>query len=309
MIARNTNPLVSIIVITYNSSKYVLETLESAKAQTYQNIELIITDDCSTDNTVELCSNWLSVNKQRFVDTEIVTSPQNTGIPANCNRGTRAAKGLWIKFIAGDDLLATSCIKDNIEFIKKRIQAKLVISNVIMFNDFGDNRETKLLVPKNIRLLSSTSDSESQYTGLLRCFFGLTPSWFINKDLIDEVGCYDERFPFIEDYPFALKATKAGYPFHYLNKVTAYYRESEKSVYLSKSSNNIFNDFYKKKIYFDKEYRFKYLKKREYYCELFEYHRKKTIDYFGLNKKNLLCRGINVLSYWSNPFIYINKLF
>ena len=47
-------PLVSIIVITYNSAKFVLETLESAKAQTYQNIELIISDDCSSDNTIEI---------------------------------------------------------------------------------------------------------------------------------------------------------------------------------------------------------------------------------------------------------------
>ncbi len=53
------NPLVSIIVITYNSSKYVLETLESAKAQTYQNIELIVSDDGSTDNTIEICKIWI----------------------------------------------------------------------------------------------------------------------------------------------------------------------------------------------------------------------------------------------------------
>ncbi len=54
------NPLVSIIVCTYNSSKYVLETLESAKEQTYQNVELIVSDDCSTDNTVELCRKWIA---------------------------------------------------------------------------------------------------------------------------------------------------------------------------------------------------------------------------------------------------------
>ena len=58
------NPLVSINVITYNSSKFVLETLESAKAQTYQNIELIVSDDCSTDNTVEICN--LILIKQRY---------------------------------------------------------------------------------------------------------------------------------------------------------------------------------------------------------------------------------------------------
>lgn len=50
----STNPLVSVVVITYNSSKYIVETLNSVKKQTYKNIELIITDDCSTDNTVSV---------------------------------------------------------------------------------------------------------------------------------------------------------------------------------------------------------------------------------------------------------------
>lgn len=58
-------PLVSIVVITYNSSEYVLETLESAKAQTYTNIELIVSDDCSTDETVSICKNGL---KQTRID-------------------------------------------------------------------------------------------------------------------------------------------------------------------------------------------------------------------------------------------------
>ena len=103
-------PLVSIIVITYNSSKYVLETLESAKAQTYQNIELIVSDDCSIDNTVEICREWIENNKERFVRTELITAEKNTGIPANCNRGVKAAQGEWVKLIAGDDILYNNCI-------------------------------------------------------------------------------------------------------------------------------------------------------------------------------------------------------
>ena len=58
--------LVTVVVVTYNSSKYVLETLDSIFEQTYKNIELIITDDGSSDNTVELCREWLTHYGDRF---------------------------------------------------------------------------------------------------------------------------------------------------------------------------------------------------------------------------------------------------
>ena len=51
--------LVSVVVITYNSEKYILETLESIKTQSYKNLELIISDDCSKDDTVMICRDWL----------------------------------------------------------------------------------------------------------------------------------------------------------------------------------------------------------------------------------------------------------
>ena len=63
-------PVVTVSVSTYNSSKYVVETLESIKAQTWKNIILQISDDCSTDNTIELCRNWIEQNKERFVETK-----------------------------------------------------------------------------------------------------------------------------------------------------------------------------------------------------------------------------------------------
>ena len=70
---KQSDPLVSIIVITYNSAKHILDTLNSAKSQTYQNIELIISDDCSNDGTVEICKNWIIENKTRFVRTKFIT--------------------------------------------------------------------------------------------------------------------------------------------------------------------------------------------------------------------------------------------
>ena len=60
----NNFPLVSVIAVTYNSSAYILETLESIKNQTYSNLEIIITDDCSTDITISTINNWLESNKK-----------------------------------------------------------------------------------------------------------------------------------------------------------------------------------------------------------------------------------------------------
>ena len=95
----NQCPLVSVVVITYNSAQYVLETLNSIKEQSYSNIELIISDDCSKDKTVEICRDWLAKNKEKFVRTELITVEKNTGTSANINRGIKASKGKWIKSI------------------------------------------------------------------------------------------------------------------------------------------------------------------------------------------------------------------
>ncbi|MDP5081486.1 MAG: glycosyltransferase family 2 protein [Winogradskyella sp.] len=124
----NLNPLVSIIILTYNSSKYVLETLESAKAQSYRNIELIVSDDCSTDNTVEICEIWIEANKDCFIKSEIICTETNTGIPANCNRALNNAKGEWIKYIAGDDILEKECITSFVNFCLSEPKARIVES-------------------------------------------------------------------------------------------------------------------------------------------------------------------------------------
>ena len=59
----NEDALISIVVITYNNSNYIEETLESIKSQTYNNIELIVSDDCSTDKTVEITEEWIDKNE------------------------------------------------------------------------------------------------------------------------------------------------------------------------------------------------------------------------------------------------------
>lgn len=227
-------PLVSIIVITYNSSEFVLETLESAKAQTYQNIELIISDDCSKDNTVEICKEWLQQNKDRFVRTELLTVEQNTGIPANCNRGVKESKGEWVKLIAGDDVLSANCIEQNINYIEENseinvlfsvVQKFTINSNTTILGDKSPSKDLKYFF--DIKL----SANEQHRMLLIRDYISNTPSSFIKKEVFSRIGYFDERFPLIEDYPYWLKLTKNNVKLFLMDKCTILYRIHKNSVY------------------------------------------------------------------------------
>lgn len=227
-------PLVSIIVITFNSSRYVLETLESAKSQTYKNIELIITDDCSIDNTVDICQIWLKENSCRFVRTKMVTSLQNTGIPANCNRGIMASCGEWVKLIAGDDCLYSEAIEINIYYVVNNNDVRVLFSSIHEFlDDFSkDNFIGERNNTKYISCFSDNITANQQYRQLLLGdFIGYTSSCFIFRKTLMDVGGYDERFKHIEDYPMWLKLTRNGIKLHYHNVVTVKYRRHIDSVH------------------------------------------------------------------------------
>lgn len=109
-------PLVSVRVLTYNSSEHIVETLDSVYQQTYRNIELVISDDCSKDDTINICQKWLKSHKDRFANVVFLTSPVNTGVCANSKRSMDAATGDWIKGMGGDDLLTPNAIEEYLSF-------------------------------------------------------------------------------------------------------------------------------------------------------------------------------------------------
>jgi glycosyltransferase involved in cell wall biosynthesis len=210
------NPLVSIIVITYNSSKYVLETLESVKAQTYQNIELIISDDASHDDTVEICKNWLEENRKRFIRTELITVEKNTGIPANCNRGVKISKGEWVKLIAGDDILIYDCVFNLITFSTENFNAHII---------FGRTKILKNNILSGDQLLSIYGmKQKEQYEKILKGSGIPSAAAFIKKTILIDFGGFDEKYKFIEDGPFWIKLSESGIYFYFLNKEVVIYR-------------------------------------------------------------------------------------
>lgn len=213
--------VVSVVVITYNSAMTVLETLDSIKNQDYdlKNIDLIITDDASTDPTVKVVNSWLDDNRFFFNSARIITHGINGGIAKNCNSGWRACNTTWIKTIAGDDLLAVNCLSELFSFIERNENSTMCVFSKVRC--FG--RAEHVIPYSDISDYVMCSPNQ-QFFHLLVGNFLPAPSSFIQKNALEIIGYCDESFTLIEDYPLWLKMTVHGINISYLDMELVKYR-------------------------------------------------------------------------------------
>ncbi len=233
-------PLVSIRVSTYNSSKYVLETLNSVFNQTYPNTEIIVSDDCSTDDTVEVCRQWIEGHSNSGKRIVLVESQSNTGVSGNCNRGLNACRGEWIKGIAGDDILAPTAIEDYISFVFLHPDVRHLVAKAVHFKGEFKDADLSNPVTYSCFIYRDEVTAKYQYDVIRKVFFGSGPTYFAKAEAIRQVGGYDERFPMQEDYPLFIKMIGNGYKMMCLDKVTVYKRIVETSLQYDKLKDAIF---------------------------------------------------------------------
>ena len=118
----NQPPLVSLIIPSYNGSAFLAEALQSASSQTYPNLEIIISDDASTDNTLEIAQ---SFQRHSSLPVSIISHP-NYGLVKNLNFCIDQAKGKSIKFLFQDDLLEPNCITEMVKLAEQDPEIGLV---------------------------------------------------------------------------------------------------------------------------------------------------------------------------------------
>lgn len=208
MLVDNKEALVSVVIITYKSANTVLETLESIKAQTYNNLELIVSDDCSPDNTVQVVEDWLKRNSDAFSRTCLLKNTQNMGPSGNLNKGYKEAKGIWIKSLAGDDMLVPEAIKTYMDFAHKHPENPIFTAKMKAFSPNGESCERDQKGLENLYSKMRVSSREQQYYCALRSHILAGPGLFMKKSFYNEIGGFNERYPMGEEYDFELRVFK-----------------------------------------------------------------------------------------------------
>lgn len=208
------NIKVSIIVVTYNSED-VIRTLESIYHQTYQNIELIIADDCSRNENIELIKEWMTKNRSRFNGVHLLRAKSNRGVTHNANRGLSVATGKYIKQLAGDDRLMSDSIEKYVKYAEKSSIGYFLAKQKFV----GDEKIIrKDQIEKKFEGTYKALRNNDAYDLIINGGLLPTPTEFFSREFYKEFGGYDERFPFWEDGPFFYRMVMKQWPIGFIDE-------------------------------------------------------------------------------------------
>lgn len=213
-------PKVSALVPTYNCAAYLPKALDSALAQTFDDLEVIVIDDGSTDNTREIVERYQQANPGKIV----YIYQKNQGISFARNAGMRISRGEYFALLDADDQWLPDHLKESVAVLEANPGAGVVHSNITFIRENGEAMETPVRrkeflsgqVFRNIFLRDAD----------ISC-----PTVVFRKACCDKVGLFDEQLSRLgcEDRELWLRIAQ-HYPFAYIDKVLALYLVRSSSV-------------------------------------------------------------------------------
>lgn len=235
-------PSISIIVPCYNYAHYLIETLNSVKNQIADDWECIIVDDGSTDATAEVAGTFTYADSRfRYYYQE------NRGLSAARNTGIAYASGRFIQFLDADDLISEKKLLLQKAFMLEHSEIDVSFSEAFyFFSDRPEQRYRSSYIDHQGKRQVSTKrwipQIDAKGAALLRRLFlaNIAPvnSMLTRKELIDQVGGFDESFTYMEDWDFWLRCAFEGARFSFFDSEDAFalIRMHEESM-----SNSTFN--------------------------------------------------------------------
>lgn len=207
------NPLVSVIVPAYNAEGFLAGAVESVLAQTYKNLDILVVNDGSTDDTQRVAESFVPRGVR-------VIRQENKGVGGVRNTGIKNAKGTFIAFLDADDFYLPEKIEKEVRFLQEHPEFDLVYCNMHHF--YAE-------APEVLYQHKGPFYSGDVFEKLLDTFFGQLDTVLIPKAAYDEVGLYDEGSKHAEEWDVHLKLARAGYRFGFLDENLVRIRVSKNS--------------------------------------------------------------------------------
>lgn len=203
-------PLVSFCIPTYNNEDYIKETIDTVINQTYPNIELIIVDDNSTDNTFNIISKY----KEDYIATDdkirkisIYKNEKNLGMAGNWNKSLSLCQGKYLKLLCADDLLNKNLTEIEVSIMEKNNEVLCVSSDTQFVDKNGKKkgfyrRYHKVGVIYGIKAV--------KFSLFSRNYLGAPLANMFRKRVFDKLGGFDENLSYIIDYDFYIRVYLEG---------------------------------------------------------------------------------------------------
>jgi len=217
-------PLVSIPVLTYKNSHQITATIDSIALQRYENIELIISDDCSGDFDRQKVAEYVKSHNRGNIKWFLVNENEtNLGTVKHCNRAVELSHGKYIKFVSADNALYDSgVINDFVDFFEET-HALVVASQCMVYDETLTHVLAPALSDEQIRLLLTLSTQEL-FLALIQNDYVCALGVAFSREFFERYGPYDENYRIDEDRPMWLRISRLGCPIHYMDRITTKYR-------------------------------------------------------------------------------------
>ncbi|HYH86462.1 MAG TPA: glycosyltransferase [Pyrinomonadaceae bacterium] len=215
------DPLVTVIIPTYNRRNWIGECLDSIRAQTYTHVETLVIDDGSTDGTVE----WLR-SEPRYSFAKLHVQPVNGGASVARNDGIRMARGELIVFIDSDDALDPRHVETAVSIFREHPQTGLFCCDSTMIGPDGEvllGGRTWHEVQSELKHLPVRSGFRELKD--IFVFSNCFPGFTLPREVFERVGYFDQSLFPMDDYDLALRVAGGGYGVYYCHRPLALRRE------------------------------------------------------------------------------------
>lgn len=198
-------PLVSIICHCYNHSKFVLETLKSVLNQTYDNIEVIIVDDFSTDNSADVISSFVV----KHPEIKFIQNQRNLGITKSFNRTLKKSNGKYIIDLAADDILLPNCVMQQVHCFEnsKYQNLGIVYGNAELISEIGNFEDYFFEVNSKKRVIKKRPTGRIYKNIITSGKTFCSVSGMAKREVFDSLNGYDEFLEY-EDFDFWIRASR-----------------------------------------------------------------------------------------------------